>query len=90
MTKGDNEIIPGAVHRSLGIYLIADETPRKPQLGDRLMKGLCASNGVPFLQMRSVGSHSTSGREKEGIKERTGWQGSKSYRVKVFSSSFHH
>ena len=31
------------------------------------------SNGVPFLQMRSVGSHSTSGREKEGNKERTGW-----------------
>jgi hypothetical protein len=39
------------------------------------MKGLCdviASNGVPFLQMRSVGSHSTSGREKEGKEERTG------------------
>ena len=31
-----------------------------------------ASNGVPFLQMRAVGSHSTSGREKEGIKERMG------------------
>ena len=30
------------------------------------------SNEVPFLQMRSVGSHSTSGREKEGIKERIG------------------
>ena len=28
-----------------------------------------ASNGVPFLQMRSVGSHSTSGREEEGNKE---------------------
>ena len=24
--------------------------------------------------MRSVGSHSTSGREKEGIKERMGWE----------------
>ena len=34
-----------------------------------------ASNGVPFLQMRSVGSQSTSEREKEGIKERTGEEG---------------
>ena len=32
------------------------------------MKGLCDSNGVSFLQMRSVGSHSTSGRENEGRK----------------------
>ena len=35
------------------------------------MKGLCDQSspqmGVPFLQMRSVGSYSTSGREKEGI-----------------------
>ena len=39
------------------------------------MKGLCnqsASNGVPFLQMRSVGSHSTPGREKGGKKVVTG------------------
>ena len=33
--KGDNEIIPGAVHRSPGIYLIAEENPGEPQLGDR-------------------------------------------------------
>ena len=39
--KSDNEIILGAVHRSPGICLAAEETPRKPQLGDRLMKGLC-------------------------------------------------
>ena len=31
------------------------------------MKGLCDQSSP---QMRSVGSHSTSGREKEGIKER--------------------
>ena len=30
-----------AVHRSPDIYLTAEESPRKPQLGDRLMKGLC-------------------------------------------------
>ena len=34
------------------------------------VRPVIASNGVPFLQMRSVGSHSRSGREKEGNKER--------------------
>ena len=33
-------IILGAVHRFPGICLIAEENTRKPQLGDRLMKGL--------------------------------------------------
>ena len=36
------------------------------------MRPVIASNGAPFLQMRSVGSHSTPGREKEEHKERTG------------------
>ena len=31
--KGDNEKIPGAVHRSPGIYLSDKENPGKPQLG---------------------------------------------------------
>ena len=39
--KGDNERIPGAVHRSPGICLTAVENYGKPQLGDHLMKGLC-------------------------------------------------
>ena len=39
--KGDNEIIPEAVHISPGICLTAEENPRKPQLGDCLMKRLC-------------------------------------------------
>ena len=30
--KGDNVMILGAVHRSPGICLTAEETPRKPQL----------------------------------------------------------
>ena len=50
--KGDNEMIPGAVHRSPGICLTAEENPGKPQLGDRLMKVVqlvIVSNGVPFL-----------------------------------------
>ena len=66
--KGDNEMIPGAVHRYPGIYLIAEENPVKHQLADHLMK---ASNGVRYLQMRLLGAHSTSGMEKEGNKERT-------------------
>ena len=47
---------------------MAEENPGKSQLGDGLMKAnkVFASNGVPYLQMRSVGSHIVSEREKEG------------------------
>ena len=38
--KGDNKMILGPVHRS-GICPTAEENPRKPQLGNSLMKGLC-------------------------------------------------
>ena len=61
--KDDNEMILGARRPS-------DEGTVRPFI---------ASNGVPFLQMRSVGSHSKSGREREGIKERTGWVSSSSF-----------
>jgi hypothetical protein len=33
--NGDNEMIPRAVHRSLGIYLTAEENLGKSQLRDR-------------------------------------------------------
>ena len=46
--KGDNEMILEAVHRSPGICLTAEENSRKPQLGDRLMKGLC-ENSLPQM-----------------------------------------
>ena len=36
----------------------------------KAVRPVIASNGVPYLQMRSVGSLSTSGREKDGKKER--------------------
>ena len=72
--KSDNEMISGAVHRYPGICLTAEANPGNPQLGDSLMKGLCDQSspqmGSPSLQMSLVGSHSTSGREKEGKKER--------------------
>ena len=64
-------MIPGTVHISLGIYLMAEETPGKPQLGDHMMKPVrpvIDSNGVLYLQMMSV----ESGKEKEGKKERMG------------------
>ena len=32
---GDNEIKPEAVHGPSGTYFKAQESPRKPQLGDR-------------------------------------------------------
>ena len=48
--KDDNEMILGAVHRSPGICLTAEETSRKPQLGDSLM------NGAVRLVMRSLSS----------------------------------
>ena len=58
--KGDNEMILGAVHRYPGIYITAEENPGRGCATSHCLKW------VPFLQMRSVGSHSMSGREKEG------------------------
>ena len=49
--KSDNEMILEAVHRSPGILLTAEENPRRPQLGVRLMKGLCDQ---PSPQMGSL------------------------------------
>ena len=48
MMKGDNEMILGAVHRSPSICLPAEENPRKPQLGDCLMKGLATSHRLKW------------------------------------------
>ena len=39
--KGDNEMIPWAVHTSPAICLTAEENAEKSLLGDSLMKGLC-------------------------------------------------
>ena len=44
--KGDNEMILGAVHRSPGIRLTAEENPRKPQLVYCLMKGYAINHCV--------------------------------------------
>ena len=68
-------IAPNEVgNRSPGIYFTAEENPGKPQLGDCLWRlwQIIASNGVPCHQMRSVGLHSTSEREKEGKRKGQG------------------
>ena len=67
----DNEMIPGAVHRSPGIYLSAEENPGNPQLGDQLMKTLrsvIASIGGP-LSPNYVGSIKQRVEKGEGTKE---------------------
>ena len=54
--SANNEMIPWAVHRSPGLSYGCG----KPQLGDPLMKAMrpvISSNGVPYLQMTSVGLH---------------------------------
>ena len=38
--KGDNEMIPEAVHRSSGIFLTAEKNTVRPQLEGRLMNGM--------------------------------------------------
>ena len=68
--KGDSEMVLGAVHRSPGICLTAEENLRKPQLGDRLMKGLsCRLKWSPFPpnEVGRIAQHDRKG----GIKERT-------------------
>ena len=65
MIRMINEMIPSAVHRSLSIDPTAEENDVKSQLGDPSMnavQSVIASNGILSLQMRSVGSHSTSAR----------------------------
>ena len=67
-------MIPEAVYREPGFCLMAGENPGKPQLGDRLMSvvgSIVSSSVLPYRQMTSAGSHSTSGREKEEKKEKS-------------------
>ena len=63
-------MIPGAVHRSPGNCLTAEENHGKPLM--KAVQPFIASNGVPYLQMRSVGPHSTPVWAKEGKKEGIG------------------
>ena len=69
--KGDNEMILGAVHRSPGICLTAEENPRKPQLGDCPMKGLCnqSSPQMESFPLNEVGRIVQHVKEGDGRKE---------------------
>ena len=64
-------MIPGALLRSPGIYLIAKENLRKPQLADRLMKGPCdqSSPQMGSLTPNEVSRIAQHVRKGEGRKE---------------------
>ena len=65
--KGDNQKILGAVHRSPGICLTAEENPIKPQLGDHLMKGLCdLSSPFPPNEVSRITQHVRKGEGRNG------------------------
>ena len=67
--KGDSEMIPGAVHRSPGIYLTAEENPGQPQLGDRLMKNV--RQVITSNELGRIAQHDREGeRRKEGNRGR--------------------
>ena len=66
--KGDNKTVLGAVHRSPGSCLTAEENPRKPQLGDRLMKGLCHRLKWGHFSPNEVGRIAQHVRKGEGRK----------------------
>jgi hypothetical protein len=55
-------MIPGTVHRHNDICLTAGENPGKPQLGDRLIKGLCDLSSpewgpFPPNEVRRIAQH---------------------------------
>ena len=63
----DNEVKPGIVHKSPGIYLKDEENLGKHQLGSnpkKTVRPVIVSNRVLYLKM-SVGSRSTSRKEEE-------------------------
>jgi hypothetical protein len=62
---------PGTVNRSPGIYLMGLGKPRKTHLGesDEGWATTFVSNGVPYVQLTLVGSHSTLRRKMEEKKE---------------------
>ena len=55
--KGDNGMILGAVHRAPDICFTAEENPRKPQLGNRLMKGPCDQSSPQMRETLNLGFH---------------------------------
>ena len=71
----DNDMKLETVQRFSGIYLMVEETPGKPQLGERpkAVSPVITTNEVPQLLMRSAWSQSK--KKKEGMEK--GWLGGK-------------
>ena len=67
------DMIPGLFTDLLAFALRLRNTPetsvKRPSM--KAVRPVIPSNVVPYLQMISVGSHSTSGREAEGMKGMT-------------------
>ena len=66
--KGDNEMILGLYTDLLAFASQTRKLSARKPSDEWAVRPVIASNGVPFLQMRSVGLHNTSGRKKEGRK----------------------
>ena len=58
----------GLLAFALQLRRTPETSARRPSI--KAVRPVIALNGVPYLQMRSVGSHSTSGRDKKEEKER--------------------
>ena len=60
------------VHRSPGTCLTSEENHREPQLGDRLLKGLCKWGPFPPTEGGKIAQHVRKGEGDELRKERGG------------------
>ena len=73
-----SEMIPGAVNRSPGICLAAEENPEKPQLGNRLMKSCATSHPhkwgpLPSNEASRIAKQVMKGEGRKGRKDREGF-----------------
>jgi len=75
--KGDNEIIPGAVHRSHCIYLMDEENHRKSQLGDDCWRLCDQSSPQIGLITSKLSRHDLRARQKWKKKKRMKGRGLK-------------
>ena len=70
--KGDNWMIPGAVHRSPDIYLTAEENPEKPEPVDRLMKAVRPV--IPSNEVRRIARYFRNGIGRKEGTDGWGWK----------------
>ena len=70
--KGHNEITLGLCTDLLAFTLQLRKTSARGLFGEGAVRPVIASNGVPFLKMRSVGSHITSGRKRKELRKGRG------------------